>query len=365
MMRCSKDKRRGRDKIRNNNRNRKRDMLVDVALFFMFFILSFMLPYVSGKAKAVRTVRMKDNISMKKLTPVLQKKISASTPREKSSSDLMLLQRATRVSTARLLQGYTSDGKYYYYLSQLSNQKAHKDDLRLTRVKYTGLGKYSENYMTLKKFGHGTNLDCTVKNGVTWLWTGSDAADANGGTTSISCFTFKAGTTLKKHGQISYRIPITGSKSRYASNCFPAINDEGTLLAVRFTNQGKQQFQIYDLTDGVTVSPVKAKKTLRLQNTKGDFQGFDIRGTTIYTLEGTARRSEMKELGKAGSFAPIKIRSYDYATGKYTTKKIKGAPKLTHREPEGIQVDSDGVIRIMIASHYKNLYSCANIYQVK
>lgn len=47
-------------------------------------------------------------------------------------------------------------------------------NLRITRVKYRGLGRYIKDHMDLKKFGHATNLDCSVSNGQTWLWTGSD-----------------------------------------------------------------------------------------------------------------------------------------------------------------------------------------------
>ncbi len=321
---------------------------------------------VSVQAKAVTTVKKKQNIKMKKLTSSLKRKIAASTPAEKSGSDLTLIHPATRLTTARLPQGYTHDDTYYYYLSQLANTGKHKNDLRLTRIKYKGLGKYTVEYMTLKQFGHGTNLDCVTVNGVTWLWTGSDPSGSSQSTSSITCFTFRAGTTLRRHGQYTYRIPISGSGgSRYASNCYPAISADGSQLAVRFTNNGGQQFQIYDLTDGTTIRPKKIKKTVRLKSTSGDFQGFDICGTTIYTLEGTRSKSEMRELGKASSFAPIRIRTYDYKTGASATRKIKGAKKLSHREPEGIQVASDGTVELMIASHYKELYTCANVYRLK
>lgn len=316
-----------------------------------------------GHAKAVTRVSRKQNITMTKLTPALQRKISATTPEESPSSDLEQIQSATRLSTARLPQGYCFDGTDYYYLSQLASFGSHRNDLRLTRVHYEGNGTYTQSYMTLKQFGHGTNLDCVTENGITWLWTGSDAKGSSGATTTISCFQFQAGKTIKNHSSISYRIPIKGKKSRYGTNCYPAISPDGTQLAVRFTNNGGQQFQFYNLTDGTDIDPKKSKKTLRLKSTPGVFQGFDINKTTIYTLEGTARKSEMKELGKA--YDPIRIRSYNYATKTTTVQTIKGAASLSHREPEGIQIETDGTARIMIASHYKEKYTCANVYGVK
>lgn len=317
-----------------------------------------------GNAKAVTKVTRKQNITMKKLTPAMEQKISASTPAEPPASDLELLQPATRLNTARLPQGYTFDGTYYYYLSQLASFGSHQNDLRLTRVKYEGKGTYSESYMTLKQFGHGTNLDCVTRNGITWLWTGSDAKGASGTATTISCFRFQAGTILRKHAAVSYRIPIKGKKGRYGTNCYPAISPDGTRLAVRFTNNGGQQFQFYSLENGTKIEPQKVKKTVRLKNTAGVFQGFDICDTTIYTLEGTARKSEMRELGKASAYDPIRIRSYNYKTKKAAVQTIKGAAALSHREPEGIQIDAGGKAIIMIASHYKEKYTCANVYGV-
>lgn len=339
-------------------RKRKYWLGICICLLFLF------IPQ-QGNAKAITKISRKQNITMTKLTAALQRRISATTSEEDSSSDLELICPATRLSTARLPQGYTFDGVYYYYLTQLASFGGHKNDLRLTRVRYYEDGTYRESYMTLKQFGHGTNLDCVTHNGVTWLWTGSDAKGTSGATTTISCFRFQAGKTLKKHSAIRYRIPIKGKKGRYGTNCYPAISPDGTRLAVRYTNHGGQTFQIYTLTDGTKINPKKPKKTVQRKNTPGVFQGFDIDGTTIYTLEGTASRSEMKELGKASAYDPIRLRSYNYNTKVTTVQTIKGAAALSHREPEGIQISTDGQAIIMIASHYKEKYTCANVYGVK
>lgn len=301
---------------------------------------------------------------MKKLIKKLKYKIAASTPEEDPDSDLAIIHRATRLSTARMPQGYTHDDIYYYFLSQIASKGKAKNDLRLTRIKYKGLGKYSIAYMTLKQFGHGTNIDCAVSGGITWLWTGSDPQRA-GGTATISCFRFKPKKTLYRHGEKVYRIPIQGSASRYGTNCYPAISADGSQLAVRFTNNGDQQFQIYDLHNGTTIEPEIIKQKIKMKKTTGDFQGFDLHGTTIYTIEGSAEKSELREMGKASYYSPIRIRTCDYATGQMSSRKITGAAKLDHREPEGIQVDAEGNVQIMIASHYKELYTCANVYEVK
>lgn len=329
-----------------------------VALCFMM-----MLPRIPVYAKlAADPVTARGNVMMEKLTPSLQQKIFRSTPEEPESSDLRLVYGATRLATRRIPQGYTSDGVYYYFLSNLSSFGKQQSDLRLTRVRYLKDGTYDEEFMTLKGFGHGTNLDCKRSGGVTWLWTGSDPRSVTGPTTTISCFTFKKGKVLRKHAKIHYSIPLKG-KNANATNCFPAISADGTHLAVRYVHSGKQYFKIYRLKKGKYINRKHPLKTLSISNTRGDFQGFDIKGTVLYTIEGTAKKAERKELHK--KYYPIKIRTYDYKTGRRKTITVKGAKKLSHREPEGIQIDEKGRIFFGLASHYKDKYTCMNIYQYK
>lgn len=310
-------------------------------------------------AKAVTSVSMQTNINLVQLTALQMNEISRTTPLEKSGSDLYLVHPATRISTARLPQSFAYDGRYYYYVSQLADHGKYKDDLRVTRVQYFPDGQYLSDYMTLVNFGHGTNIDCTVSKGSTWLWTGSDSKKGN--SASISCFQYAPGKVLKNHAPRHYKIRIKGSK-RHATNCYPAVSDDGKKLAIRFTRKGKQQFQIYRLKGG-KVMKKKILKSFRIKNTRGDFQGFDLRGTTIYTVEGSRSIDEMRELGKAGSYRPIKIRTYHYRNKKKTVTTVSGAAALSHREPEGIHIDSSGAVAICIASHYKELYTCMNIYR--
>lgn len=101
-------------------------------------------------------------------TRVIHKDI---TPKEAASSDLKVIKKVTKLAAHRWIQSYTMDSKYYYYIQMTS---PYTGNLRITRVKYRGLGRYIKDHMDLKKFGHATNLDCSVSNGQTWLWTGSD-----------------------------------------------------------------------------------------------------------------------------------------------------------------------------------------------
>ena len=317
---------------------------------------------INGHAKATGTVSPKQNINMEQLTPALQKRIALSTPKEPAQSDLTLVHPAARLATARLPQGFTTDGTYFYYLSNLASYGSWNNSLRLTRIRYHADGTYTEDFMNLIKFGHGTNLDCACVGGVTYLWTGSDYSASRGGSTSISCFTFSPGTTLVKHGPVRYKIRLSGRK-KYGSNIYPAISPDGKLLCVRIPQGKKTQYQYYRLYKGRKIKAKKAIKTFRTTTKSGIFQGFDILGNVLYTLEGSASKEECRELGS--HYYPIKISVYSIKNKKKKIRYIRGASLLSHREPEGIQVDSAGRIHIMIASHYKNLYTCANIYQVK
>ena len=317
---------------------------------------------ITGQAKAVKKISMKNNLRMTPLTPALQKAISRTTPSEGPGSDLTVVRPATRLSLARLPQGYTTDGTYYYFLNNLASYGSWKNSLRLTRIRYRADGTYSSDHMTLKNFGHGTTLDCVKKGGVTYLWTGSDYSSSKKGPTSISCFTFQSGKTLKRHGPVRYKIRISGKKS-YGKNVYPAISPNGKTLCVRISRGDDVQFQYYRLYKGWKIKTSKVIKRFRVSNNFGTFQGFDIRGDLLYTVEGSPSKAECRELGKP--YYPIKVRIYNTKTNKKTTRIIKGASRLSHREPEGIQVDNKGRIHLLIASHYKDLYTCANIYRKK
>ena len=330
-----------------------RKSMISIMVFLL--CLSLMPAYVD--AYVVKNINKKENTGLPPMTRDLQKAIMATTPAEPAGSDIKLVHPAARLSTARLPQGYAYDGTSFYYLSQLATGS---DSLRLTKITWLKDGTYQSSFMTLKHFGHGTNLDCIRVNGKTWLWTGCDGKRGN--STAITRFTFKSGKVLNKHGSCRYRIPLSKKSRKYAANVYPAIDPEGKRLAVRYTSGNKQYFIYYNLIKGKKIKPRKILKKVACPRTAGPFQGFDIEGTRIYTIEGTASQSEMKELSK--KYYPTVIRRYDYESNISRTKTVTGAAGLLHREAEGIQVQPDGSIFFNMASHYKTLYTCMNIYQL-
>ncbi len=323
----------------------------------LIFLLCLSLIPLYTDAYVVKNINKKENTNLPPMTSDLQKAIMDTTPTEPTGSDIKLIHPAARLSTARLPQGYAFDGTSFYYLSQLSTGS---DSLRLTKITWQKDGSYQSSFMTLKHFGHGTNLDCIRIKGKTWLWTGCDSKRGN--STAITRFTFKSGKVLNKHGSCRYRIPLSKKSRKYANNVYPAIDPEGQRLAVRYTSGNKQYFIYYKLVNGKKIKPRNILKKVSCPKTAGPFQGFDIEGTKIYTIEGTATQSEMKELSK--KYYPTVVRRYDYESKKTQTKTVMGASELSHREAEGIQVQSDGSIFFNLASHYKTLYTCMNIYQL-
>ena len=316
-------------------------------LWMMFFAFVFCAAFQSHCVKAEAKVVKRDV-----------------TPREPSSSDLQVVRKVTKLASKRWIQSFTMDSKYYYYIQMT---KPYSGNLRITRVKYRGLGRYTRDHMDLKRFGHATNLDCSTVNGRTWLWTGSDCKKGSDVSRAISGFPYRKNTTLRKHGAIRYKIPDIRI-GKYMTNVYPAINEDNTQMAVRYTYNNRQYFQIYNLIDGKFINPRGPVKRFSLDATYGDFQGFDLYGSSIYTIDGSPRRSFLKaynrEYNCSAVYHPTRIRRYDFDSGASRRVVIRGAKRLSYREPEGIKVVYGRSIYIMYISNTLTNQSC-NIYKVK
>ena len=316
-------------------------------LWMMFFAFAFCAAFQSHCVKAEAKVVKRDV-----------------TPREPSSSDLQVVRKVTKLASKRWIQSFTMDSKYYYYIQMT---KPYSGNLRITRVKYRGLGRYTRDHMDLKRFGHATNLDCSTVNGRTWLWTGSDCKKGSDVSRAISGFPYRKNTTLRKHGAIRYKIPDIRI-GKYMTNVYPAISEDNTQMAVRYTYNNRQYFQIYNLIDGKFINPRGPVKRFSIDATYGDFQGFDLYGSSVYTIDGSPRRSFLKaynrEYNCSAVYHPTRIRRYDFDSGASRRVVIRGAKRLSYREPEGIKVVYGRSIYIMYISNTLTNQSC-NIYKVK
>ncbi len=282
------------------------------------------------------------------------------TVEEPPHSDLKLMRGATRLAGKRWIQSFCRDKKYYYFLQMRNPYKGH---LLLTRVRYEGKVPVSSDYMILKGFGHGTNLDCSIVHGKTWLWTGGDCKRGTWDSTTITAFRFVPGKILVGHGSVRYPIRMGGQGKR-VSNVYPAVNVTSKKLCVRYTYDGKQFYQIYKLRKGTKINPNKPVKVLRTGQTPGEFQGFDMRGSVIYMIEGSPSREFLEGYDKKRQFNRTIIRSVNYRTRSWNRKVIRGAKTLSFREPEGVKVLSRGrVLMMFVSGTLTNMR--ANVYFVK
>lgn len=287
--------------------------------------------------------------------------VNDTTPVEPAGSDVEVVQSVTKLASKRWIQSFAQDNKYYYFIQMTNPYKGH---LRITRVKYTGLGRYLKDYMDLKYFGHATNLDCSLYKGKTYLWTGSNAASGSDVSRAITGFQYKKNKTLYHHGTYTYKIP-KGRWGKYVTNVYPAINEKSTKLAVRYTYRGNQYYQTYSLTKGTRINIRKPLKQVSLPSTAGDFQGFDFYGSnTIYTIEGSPTKVFLSAYDKRRVFQPTIIRTWNLSSQLGSNRVINGAQGLPFREPEGIKALKGRVLHIMFVSFRLTDQSC-NIYKVK
>lgn len=326
----------------------------------LFFCMAFLGVFLFAGKIRMGTMEVQaatQKTATQKKTTTKKKEV---TPKEPASSDLRVVHTVTKLASKRWIQSFTMDDTYYYYIQMT---KPSVGNSRITRIKYTGLGKYKKDHMDLRYFGHGTNLDCSVSGGITYLWTGSNAAANSDVSRAISGFRYRKNGVLSHNGEICYKIP-KGVDGKYVTNVYPAISPDSKKIAVRFTYKKRQYFQIYNLIDGKWMDVHQLLRQVVLPATAGDFQGFDISNSTIYTIEGSPRKSFLKGYDKSRVYQPTIIRSCNYRTGSVRAKLVRGAQKLSFREPEGIKVTKNGRLQILFVSNTLTNQSC-NIYELK
>ncbi len=317
-------------------------MIIPLLVFCLFMIPG----HVSAAEAGVDVLLEPDDLFPVKEEPV--------------TSDLTLLHAGTVLDSNRWIQSFTKDSNYYYFVQMTNPDKGH---LRVTRVKYTAPHQYTKDHMDLLGFGHGTNIDCTVYHGRTYLWIGSVMSKKTKNTTAISCFRYISGGIVKRKAGNTYKIRMKG-RLKKAENVFPAVSQDGKYLFVRYTYQKKQYFQKYRIYSGHRIKNNRPLMKLCIPATAGDFQGFDVYKNYIYTIEGSPTALFLSSYDKTRNFQSTIIRITNYKTMSRRVQIVSGARSMSFREPEGIKVMKNKRVEILFVSNMLEKQRC-NIYKLK
>lgn len=206
--------------------------------------------------------------------------------------------------------------------------RAKNGDLTLTKLDQEGnkLG-----YMFLKGFGHGVQIGVEVDNGVTYLWTETDAVTEgnDGWGTQITRFPFEDGLILTPNSPQLEKHRLIEGADRTTVN----IDKAHGLLTMRYRLDGNFRYGVYELEQ--VKSGIYQPIADVPQPPVGTFQGFASYGNFLYLLEGNA-------YGGNGSVAPYGntyVTSVDLNTGKPVARQLVSAGNtMTFREPEGMAI---------------------------
>lgn len=206
--------------------------------------------------------------------------------------------------------------------------RAKHGDLTLTKLDQNGnkLG-----HMFLKGFGHGVQIGVEVDNGVTYLWTETDAVTEgkDGWGTQITRFPFEDGSILTPDSPILEKHRLIEGADRTTVN----IDKAHGLLTMRYRLDGNFRYGVYEL-EQVKNGNYQSIADVP-QPSVGTFQGFASYGNYLYLLEGNA-------YGGNGSVAPYGntyVTSVDLNTGKAVARQLVSAGNsMTFREPEGMAI---------------------------
>ncbi|MBM7715411.1 hypothetical protein JOC94_002398 [Bacillus thermophilus] len=206
--------------------------------------------------------------------------------------------------------------------------RAKNGDVTLTKLDQEGnkLG-----HMYLKGFGHGVQIGVEVENGVTYLWTETDAVTEgnDGWGTQIARFPFENGTIRTPDSPVLEKHKLIEGADRTTVN----IDKTHGLLTMRYRLDGSFRYGVFDLEQVKkgNYHPIADVP----QPPVGTFQGFASYGTYLYLLEGNA-------YGVNGSVAPYGntyVTAVDLNSGKAVARQLISAGNaMTFREPEGMAI---------------------------
>ena len=297
-----------------------------------------------------------------------------------------------------VMQCFDVDSKGELYYVQIAGSDAHK-----LHVLRGGANQPPADFMTLRWFGHGTNMAVEEQGADRYIWINSNAnkLDDNSYSQSqtVSRIKYEAGKTLDKYSGETFYLP--GKR-----NVHPAIDAASDLLAITASTTGVRDFYVYKLSEALALPVSDVSLTVTWGGEEGtqkttetrvvqvrkldqltpvgqfsvstgktaadlgyyDFQGFDCTNGIIYFYEGTGNNND----GKTASVAYVTLLDLKGAQVYPRTKvgaiadmqalTTAGITSTGYMEAEGIKM-KNGSLWLGFASKSTDDIRRANIFR--
>ena len=297
-----------------------------------------------------------------------------------------------------VMQCFDVDSKGELYYVQIAGSDAHK-----LHVLRGGANQSPADFMTLRWFGHGTNMAVEEQGADRYIWINSNAnkLDDNSYSQSqtVSRIKYEAGKTLDKYSGETFYLP--GKR-----NVHPAIDAASDLLAITASTTGVRDFYVYKLSEALALPVSDVSLTVTWGGEEGtqkttetrvvqvrkldqltpvgqfsvstgktaadlgyyDFQGFDCTNGIIYFYEGTGNNND----GKTASVAYVTLLDLKGAQVYPRTKvgaiadmqalTTAGITSTGYMEAEGIKM-KNGSLWLGFASKSTDDIRRANIFR--
>ena len=314
-------------------------------------------------------------------------------------TDEIVYSKGVQLVRNSVMQCFDVDSKGEIYYVQIAGTDQHK--LHVIRG---SANESPADYMTLRWFGHGTNMSVEEQqDGNHYIWIGSNGNRLDDGSYSqsqtVSRIKYEAGKTLDKYDGETFYL-----EGKW--NLHPAIDAASDLLAITASTTGVRDFYVYRLSEALALPVsdisltvtwggedgtqkttetrvIKARKldqltpvgqftvnTGKTEDELGyyDFQGFDCTNGIIYFYEGIGNDND----GKTASVAYVTLLDLTGAQA-YPRMKVgaiadmqalttAGITSTGYMEAEGIKM-KNGALWLGFASRSSDNIRRANIFR--
>lgn len=311
----------------------------------------------------------------------------------------------------RVMQNFAIDSEeniYYSQIGTLSQRKQGKTKSHELYILRTRANANSQDdFMTLKYFGHGSNIAIEETNGDTYIWVSSCGSKnlsslEYGDSRAVSRIKYEAGKVYEEgYAGETYFL------NNGIYNVHPALDIKNDILAISATESGKRYFYFYRLSEakklpkqnftfevvaggeeiGTTqesvtknvvgydlskLTPLSSFSIPKGTNKQTDinsysFQGFDVSGKYLFFYEGDGNGNDPKN-GNSSAYITVYSLTGKILHGRTNVNAINnlshlidaGITKTGYMEAEGIKVVGD---KLYIAFASRGLVESSDDYR--